>query len=448
MPKVERSVIEEHLSNVLQQVKSNRKLVVNIKKELLEHGIKFGESQSIITGKTALSDTSLTVICLLMLTLSKYGNDIYPENYFTEQEIKNAKTFEIIQEPSIELPYTFENVTYVKDGNFSTIITAKQIKELFDSNILVYNFDTQREAKVERGKDDEIILKPKTNPKSVKEIADLLLASELETSTITFNARVGTGEDGNELIYDTKNRTLTVTKGTLLDILDGYHRISGINMAMSKDPELQGVFDLKILNYSKARALKYFFQINKTNPISEARRKEANVANMTTATIEELRAKCSFLQGKISNSDKPFTGSDQLVSYNVLSDAIDEFYSPKNKLEAIQLSDYLTSFFDTLMVNYPEAFITNIKEVRKHSLINANQMFYGYIFISKYLKDNNHPVSMVKDIINNIDFSRDNKQWIEAGVINESGRITTNPKRKIKAIFNEATANEVFTHGV
>lgn len=351
MPKVERKVIEERLDNAISEIRKSRSKVNKIKEQLLEHGVMFGETQNIISGKTSLSDLSLSMLGLVLMKVASESNDLElnPEIFFTESEIKDIKTFEILPTDTIELPYTFENVTFVKEGNFSTIITAQQIKQLMDSNILVYNFDTQREAKLEKGKDDEIILKPKTNPKSVSEIADLLLAGELETSTITLNARVGTSEEGDEVVYNPRNRTLTVTKGTLLDILDGYHRISGINVAASKDPEIDAVFDLKILNYGRSRALKYFFQINKTNPISESRRKEANIANMTTSTIEELRVKSNFLQGKISNSDKIFKATDQLVSFNVLSDAIEDYYNPSNKLEAIQLADYLAKFFDELM---------------------------------------------------------------------------------------------------
>ncbi len=446
MPLIERNLIEENILEAINVFKRKRTNVNKLKKELIGHGISAGDLEYIINGRTPLNEVSLSVLCLLSskiyaVTKLEAAN---PENYFSQQEIKQCQIFEtVVDEDKITLPYNFNNVTLVRDANYSTTITAQEIKKLMDSNLLTYNFETQREARVERDSDDQIVLKPKTNPKSVQEISELLKTGDLETTTITFNALVNTSDSGDELVYDHKNKSLTITKGTQLNILDGYHRISGIIKALTEDETLDTVFDLKILNYSTRRAIKYFNQINKLNPISESRLKETNLSSLATVTFEELKDKCEFLNGKISSSEKIFTSTDQLVSSKVLIDAIDEYFNPTNRIEAKQMGQYLSKFFDSLFMTYPDAFVTNIGEVRKASIINANFMFDGYILLAKRMQEAKLPVDKIDNVLKKVDFNRTNAIWSQIGVLDETGSITANPKRKIRNYLNDLISNEV-----
>lgn len=446
MPLIDRKTIEHNLTEVIIKIRNKRKIVSDLKDQMVHHGIGVAETQHIINQKKPLNEFSISVLCLLSdklyhLTKIETSN---PQNYFSEQEIKQCQTFEVsIHEERISLPHTFENVTFVRDANFSTTITAQEIKQLMESKLLTYNFETQREARVERDNNDQIVLKPKTNPRSVSEIADLLKTGDLETTTITINALTNTSDTGEEIVYDHKNKSLTITKGTQLNILDGYHRISGILLALQSDETLDAVFDLKILNYSTRRAIKYFNQINKVNPISESRLKETNLTSMATVSFEELKDKCEFLNGKISSSEKIFTSVDQLVSSKVLIEAIDDHFNPTNRIEALQTGQYLAKFFDFLFMTYPKAFVSEINQVRKKSIINANFMFDGYVLFAKYLYAAGINIQSTKDILDKVDFDRQNEIWVKHGIVDESGNITANPKRKIRNFINELVSKEV-----
>ncbi len=72
------------------------------------------------------------------------------------------------------------------------------------------------------------------NPKSLREIEKQTLNGDLITSTLRYNAKVGTGNDGLELYYDEKEQSLTVLEGTTLDVLDGAHRTFSIYNAYMK----------------------------------------------------------------------------------------------------------------------------------------------------------------------------------------------------------------------
>ncbi|MGF9908764.1 DNA sulfur modification protein DndB [Brevibacillus porteri] len=446
MPLVERTIIEDNLLDVISKISNKRKIVTDLKNEMTEHGINIKDTQFIVSKKTPLSKLSISVLCLLSSKLYKVTEleAANPENYFSTQEIKQCQTFEIsVNENKITLPHTFNNVTFVRDANYSSTITAQEIKKLMDSNLLTYNFETQREARVERDNDDQIVLKPKTNPKSVSEIAELLKTGDLETTTITINALTNTSDSGEEFVYDHKSKSLTTTKGTQLNILDGYHRISGILKALQEDETLDTVFDLKLLNYSTRRAIKYFNQINKVNPISESRLKETNITSLATVTFEELKDKCEFLNGKISSSEKIFTSADQLVSSKVLIDAIDEHFNPSNRIEALQVGQYLAKFFDSLFMSYPDAFVSDINSVRKASIINANYMFDGYVLFAKNVQEQGISSHKIKNILDQVNFSRENELWKRLGILDEVGNIATNPKRKIRTFMSELVSNEV-----
>jgi hypothetical protein len=130
----------------------------------------------------------------------------------------------------------------------------------------------------------------------------------------------------------------------------------------------------------------------------------------------------------------------------VLSDAIDETFNINNKAEALELAEYLTEFFDKLMLKNEEAFISNIDEVRKESLINANQFFYGWITLAKLMQDNNIKLNMLQNIVSSINFNRNNPEWLTRGIVDSNGNIKTNPKKRIKDYFKEIDLNGVLSN--
>jgi hypothetical protein len=108
-----------------------------------------------------------------------------------------------------------------------------------------------------------------------------------------------------------------------------------------------------------------------------------------------------------------------------------------NKLESLDVGDFLVSYFDYLIGSYPDAFINNVEETRKTSLINDNNFFIGYIVLGRKLYNAKLKPRDVIKYIKDIDFSRDNPLWKELGILDEKGNITeTNKARKaIKQYF-------------
>ncbi|MED4730972.1 DNA sulfur modification protein DndB [Aneurinibacillus migulanus] len=444
--KTDRELLENNLSEVIKSIKKDRKKVAAIKIKLNENKIGTGEIQGVFTGRVKLNELDARVLCLLTIsTYNETKNDkINPDSYFTKAEIKESKVFEEYIESSIELPFTFENVTRINQDQFFCPIDAQTIKKLFDSGLLTYNFETQRESKFTKDRQDpnKIIQVVKINQKAVKEMVKLIKNASLISSTITFNARLGTSEDAEELVYDSNNRTLTVTEGTLIDVLDGFHRTTAIVQSLNSDPTINMTFGLNIVNFGTKQAQEWFSQHNSMTPVSKSRVKEMSQSRMSDFIAKQLQVN-SELKDKISSSENISTLTDHLVTFSVLSDAIDEVYNVKNKVEAIEIAEYLTNFFDTLILKNPKEFMTEVKESRKESIKNANQMFYGYVTLSKRFKDENIKVTKLQPIIESINFKRDNPEWKELGILDSKQNMSKNPKNKIKLYFQNIKLDEV-----
>jgi len=285
---------------------------------------------------------------------------------------------------------------------------------------------------------DEIIETPKIIEKSIIEMEELLNKGEMISTIITLNARLGSTDDdsGEELRYSEDSMTLTVTKGTLLDVLDGFHRINAIVRAIRKDPSLETMFKLNILHLGKSMAQQYFRQLNTTNPVGKGQLKKLGEYRQADFIAKQVQYN-SELKNKVAASDSIAPYSNFLVTFKTLSDAIDEVFKVEDKRTAINIANYLIEFINELFFAFPNEFLDEVAVVRKNSLINTNSMFYGYITLARRMKDECIQLNKLFEIIKCIDFSRQNIVWIESDILNQSQKISKSIKKQIYKFFND-----------
>jgi hypothetical protein len=434
----------ENLTEVLYSIEHNRNKTKKLKEEFKTFNVSPGEVQKILNSpkdevQLLAEENNLKFLCVLTICLFNvtFVDSVDPHNYFTDREIKEIKsTFQAQTKEKLLFPLTIPKVSKSPDDeDYFFYGKASTIKEWQDSGLIQYNFEAQREARTKTDKQTgEIVLQPKVFPDSVEEIAELMEKGKLISSLLTFSARLGTSESGEELIYNEKDHTLTITEGTLLDIVDGFHRATGIALALSKDPNLDMTFKINILNLSTPQEQEHFSQINNTNPVSKGRLKEIKESRQADFIVKQIQTN-SDLGEYISKSDKMSPRSNLLVTFNVLSDAIHEVFDIKDKPTAMKVADYLSEFFDKLMLNNSEAFMTDITSVRENKIININQMFIGYVVIAKKFYDNKLKLTKLQPIIESIDFSRNNEMWQLLGVLDENKRVTGFAGKKIMNYF-------------
>lgn len=441
-----RKELEKELIKSISKIKAKKRVVNDIKKELMNYEILPGDVQAWINNpEDKLFELDLRQLFLLTEQVFYKTGDltINPENYFTEAEIKEARQYSgVLETDKLEFPITFTNATVVGQSAYMVTMSIQTIKKLLDSMLLNYNFEVQREAKFTKRK-DKIIMQPTLNKKNVKEIAEHLLNGTLVPTVLVFNAATRTSEVGDEIIYDPKKLELTITKGTRLDIVDGYHRCQALSMALETNPDLEFNFAVLITNYSTKKAQQYQAQLAKATPISRTRIQELEQNRLSDIVVQQLREE-SDLQGRISQTNRIHTINNELVTYNVLADTIDEEFDMKTRADAMDVGDYLVELFNMLIGSYPDEFINNVDQTRKVSLINDNNMFVGYIVLARKMYESKIKPKEVRNILKNIDFSRTNKLWEDIGVLDNEGKIkdTTKARKAIKNYFESLEVGE------
>lgn len=436
--KKDRAELLDVLKDNLQYIAADENKTEEIKEELKKYSIPRFRMERILNDPSLLDDADVRELALLseQVYLKTGKHELNTDEWFTKTEMKEARQFDYMLYNSItdvEFPLELENVNIVGNGVFVATISVGIIAKLLDNGLLNYNFDIQRQASFKKMAGGTSIRKATIHKKNVREIKDLLLKGQLINTTLAFNAATQTSDTFEELTYDAKRNILTINEGTRLDVLDGYHRCLASQQAFRENPELDFKFIVIISNYTTREAQQYQAQLAKATPIPKTRVQELEANRLSDTVIQHLKAE-SELRDRISSTHSVNTSIGQLVSYRVLSDAIDREFKMKTKLDTYDVSEYLTKFFDYLFGYYHDELNANGKN--NNNLMAQNRMFAGYIGLAAEMKKNNIDPKTVKVILDNIDFSKDNPDWIELGLLDNNKKITrTVDEKKLSRYF-------------
>ncbi|WP_342412611.1 DNA sulfur modification protein DndB [Bacillus sp. FSL K6-1560] len=455
----DQSANEKLLSEMKDAISKNkhiRSFINDIQLEMAKNKITPGTTQKLIYD-IENPEVEISKEYMYFLAKSLYSvlesERFNPRNYFTETDMREIETlWEGSVEEDIKFPYTFKQVVKYSDDNYFFPITAKELFMLFENKLLHYNPNAQRTNKTKKleGSDIEIPV-PQLNKQSVEEIKELFLDGKLIKSVFTFNARVGSASGGEELKYDDDTMSLTVTEDTILDVLDGYHRLIGITMAIRQHPELDHLFEetfkVDIYNYTQKRAREHFGQQNTINPVKKSKVAEMS-QNVYSNKIVKFIQDNSIIGDYIkTNGDWINQNQNLLITFSDFKKAIERSYSKKDfstQADILKTARYLTSFFDALATQYVDEFLGDIAKERKRSFVNNYLFFNGYVGLAKKLQLDGVSLdeleSKITDVLGSIDFSKKNKLWDELGVVDKNGNAKS--PQKIWNFFNNLKIDE------
>lgn len=401
--KKDRDQLELLIADAITEIKVDRKKVLKVNNLLSESGVSLGTFDAISKGDKLISTLESSLLCVLSEAL--YGTtgiiELNPEQWFTTKEISYAKKqlMNNTETNRILLPIALENVRMVGIDNYITAIKMSDLVQWFHSQLIIYDFDTQRSAKFKSGKDG-VVPVPDINLKSVEDIADNMLNGTYLEDMITLNIY---SDEIEAVEYNPKTRLLTINEQAVISILDGFHRLQGGVRACATNPELEQMMILSIRSYDTDTAKKYFGQINTINVVKKERLKELKSQKLSDLVVRDLQQKTD-LKGKIASATKISELAGQLTTFDILSYAIENVYNPTNRLEVIEISETLSRFFNYLAGSFVDEFLTNPNKYRDDN-INHSLMFIGYVVIAKYFEDNNVPIKEIKKFIEkHIDF--------------------------------------------
>ncbi|MFJ6207285.1 hypothetical protein [Lysinibacillus sp. NPDC092081] len=401
--------------------------------QLIKHNINIGNILELINDENILRDANLQELLLLGEQLHlKFADtdDDWIAEWLNPSEIKELRFYmkESPYEEMITLPYTFETVIKTGHNEYTAVIPNSIIGKLWMSGITMYNPNIQRQAKKKRVKSG-IIEVMNLNPKSLREIEKQSLEGDLITSTLRYNAKVGSGNDGVEFIFDEREKSLTLLEGTLLDVLDGAHRTFSIYNAYMKKVDLEGNMIVIFSNMTEAQCKRVQVDMAKANPIPKPRLQELAKEKLSDDVVIELKAE-GELRGKITSSSNVKYSYGEVVTFSELSNAIDKSFHLENRLEVIKVAKVINDYMMYLFAYYK----ANVLD--KNSLMFKSRMFIGHIELAAKMFEHNIPCESLNVYLDKIDFTIDNPFWEEIGIL-KYGSLSARSRTKIQKVFEQ-----------
>lgn len=348
-----RELLVEEIKAKIPLIVQNDVFLDEISIQLNRHNINIGNILEMINDVDVLSEANLFELLLLgeqfNLKLEEY-NCNWLEEWLNPSEIKELRLYirESPYEDIITLPYSFENVIKTGHNEFTVVIPNAIIGKLWMSGITMYNPNIQRQAKKKKLK-NEIIEVMNLNPKSLREIEKQTLNGDLITSTLRYNAKVGTGNEGLELFYDEKEKTLTLLEGTILDVLDGAHRTFSIYNAYMKKTELEGNMIVIISNMTEAQCKRVQVDMAKANPIPKPRLQELAKDKLSDEVVIELKVE-GELKGRITSNSNIKYSYGEVVTFSELSNAINNSFELESRIEVVKIAKVINEYMMYLLL--------------------------------------------------------------------------------------------------
>ena len=339
--------------------------------------------------------------------------------------------------------YVFKNVNQIGEREYQAIIDGQELAEMWRDEVITYNPEIQRGTKVKRGKgniETEVAVYSKAN---VKKIYTSMLSGQYFTDMITLNILA----DGNEKIELDDEGNLNVDGE--VNISDGQHRIRALATILEGNEKGDLAFDLselkfpvKITNYDIQTAQQQFHQFSLGLKISSSRAEYFNQTGLANIVVRELM-KNSDLAGRVEvvRNSIPKKDERHIVTFATLVNAIEIVYKDlETRVQAMELSKYLAEFFNELINLIPELYnFEKRAQSKETSLIGENFMFYGYVAISKVLRDKENWKEYLP-LINELDLLKSSKIWY--------GEVIKGGKERGYSIINTSESREKFKNKI
>lgn len=353
------------------------------------------------------------------------------EDYFTKFEVEKWSKYKETNQQDNIYPIVLEDVTELNDRMWQLPLTAQRLNRLSVANILLYNFRTQRNPKITVSGE-----KINMDTKEVQEIKENLLNGNQYPDQIRLNV-LNTGEV--RPIYNSKNRTLTLNEGCIINIFDGYHRKTANDLALAENESLDFTWSIMVTYLSEKQAHDFMTQINKQKPIKKEFIQQMDYTKPENLVVDIIMDdKLSELAQVTKDADDYIRINRALTKKSIIAEAIADNYGDqiKTSIGVRNVGKWIVEFTDQLMGLYVEEFITNPYEIKEKSIINHKNMFYGYIALSAELQNNKDWKTLLKATMDSIDFNISNPMWKDIGIIgNKDANKST--RKKIYRLFKE-----------
>jgi hypothetical protein len=348
----ERFDLEKELNKIISENSKDRNVKAAVIEEFTSRNILAGDATDIFTLRLPLSVVSQVVLYVFTKALyqATKSDNINPAKYFTELEIKEGNEYILDVKDNTKYPLIFKNVRRLNDDMWITSMTAQDIVELYGKRVIIYNPETQRELK-RKEYHDKIVEQIDINKSSVQEIKKDILKNKFISNFITFNV-LQNGSENFE--YNDKNEEFIIHSGEV-NILDGWHRSLGIVYAVQENNKVDFRIGIILTNFEVEKAQRYIVQEDKKNKMKKTTIKQKDVDNFSNLIVRKINENSnSYLASKIVSDNLIIKKGDGLVISNVLRDAIELTFNPKNTQDFIKYSKIIIDGLNHIIECKPE----------------------------------------------------------------------------------------------
>lgn len=401
---IDRIEIENKVVVSLKKIQNSRQKLYELNLKLMDYNVPFGLVQTIIQNEENITGLELHIMIGITLALYDLGeDDLNPDELYGNRELRDAKLMlNNKQTDRIYLPITLKDVLKVKFDSYVTMIRIVDLVKMVESQLIIYDEETQRGVVYKESKSGGIVKTPIVNKASVKRISNKVVKNQYFEDMITLNVY---STEVDPVIYDEETKSLTINDGVVISILDGFHRLQGFTAAINNNPNIDLTEILSIRVYDYETAKRFFSQINTINVLKKERRDELAQERMSDKVVADLQRK-SEIGKQIASSTSVNDLIGELTTFDIMSYAIDNAYEFERQLDVIKTSKYLNEFFAYLVGTYPDEFSNDIKK-RKNRTMSHPLMFIGYIILSKFMQDNEISLEDIETYIDRIDFDNE-----------------------------------------
>lgn len=417
-----RDKLYEELHIQIDKVNYNKKLIIIMRDVYLKKGFSGERPSQILSNNIPIENLSDIEILMFTQTLfeglQKLKEPIYvpslnPELYFTDAEISRLNSFKRTDKTLKEL--ILNNVVQIDDLHWiCPFMSIEEIYKAYNSALISYNFNTQREATYKETDTGKLIRIATLNPISVRDISEDMYNDKFTPNLITLNVRLMTGKKPN-INYDNANRKLYIKPDydygsdntTFIDTTDGFHRINAAILAYEKakeeGKELKGGLIVSITCMTEDEARNYIARESKRNDMS----KEYTSALTNDDYNKVIRKindygdeKNNIFKDKIANTFNEVSYGDKYTTFEFMRDGLretdldikDDF---EMKMTIPKIIEIITFIIRHSMKSY---YNNDLETLKKNSNLLEPTMFVGYLAIANELKNDNNYISKIPEI--------------------------------------------------
>lgn len=353
---------------------------------------------------------------------------------FTTTEIEEANSI-FIDKSQYNTGVVLNNVIEVKPyEEYLTVITYKQLQELYNNDIITYNFETQREATYKQTKFG-ILIRPTIYEENVESIKKAMLEGKFKANLISFNALKIKNDTIERYRYSEKTKQLQIFRS---DVIDGYHRVLGVARSLSENPNLEGHMYLRFTNYDIKDAMSIVKQESLGTKISDERIIELS-NNIYNEIVDRLNNdNKSELKNKFGSLEEVKNNLSMIVEMDFIN-SLQETFKNLEPRDKSFVSKFLIDFYNYIVGKYNNDF-KDFKNSKLTSVICESNIYAFLNYIAAELYEDDYWEDTLEEVLNKVSFER-SSFWNDLGV---NSRIINNTKMRKKMYdYAKEILNEV-----